>query len=143
MKKFMPILIIGILIISGLGAAASTLKQTENPTISLRFSSPILKENRNYINIEISQANSLLLHENKPVLPSYIETIFYPLGTKINTIHCQPTLLKTISLTNYIEPTPPVVRGDLSLQYSEALAKPTTYGVGCRSSSDAVAIPNR
>ena len=81
MKKIIPILLIGVLVLSGLGAVALpetkenvVLEKTE--TVSL---SPIvLIENNNYVSVELSEATSLLMNTGEPVLPRITKVYILP-----------------------------------------------------------------
>jgi len=83
MKKFIPIVLVSVLVLSGLGAAAFSpnvsLKQATTITdesASVGFSSqPILSEKNGFIEVQIDGATTQLLDPNKPVLPIYVKTV--------------------------------------------------------------------
>jgi hypothetical protein len=85
MKKIIPIVVIGVLLISGLGAVA--LPEIE-PEMSVKreilsFSDlQIIEENDNSI-VQIGNANSWLRAIGFPLLPIHIETYILPFGTSI------------------------------------------------------------
>jgi len=86
MKKFIPIVIVGILVLSGLGAAAFStnvsMKQAMNiktESTSVLFSSqPMLSEKDGFVEIQLDGATTQLLDQNKPVLPIYVRTYQIP-----------------------------------------------------------------
>jgi hypothetical protein len=86
MKKFIPIVIVGILVLSGLGAAAFStnvsMKQAMNiktESTSVLFSSqPMLSEKDGFVEIQLVGATTQLLDQNKPVLPIYVRTYQIP-----------------------------------------------------------------
>ncbi len=86
MKKFIPIVIVGILVLSGLGAAAFTTNVSMKQTINLKtesttvlFSSqPMLSEKDGFVQIQLDGATTQLLDQNKPVLPIYVRTYQIP-----------------------------------------------------------------
>jgi len=84
----MTILIVGIMVLSGLGAVAvSSTKQTvlkQQETIS--FSQPIIEKNNGYTLIRIPDTNSWLRTQGAPMLPAQISTFIYPFGTKITNV---------------------------------------------------------
>src|SRR4030042_5575992 len=86
MKKFIPIVIVGILVLSGLGAAAFTtnvsMKQATNEkteSTSVIFSSqPVLSEKDGFVEISVDGATTPLLQSDRPVLPIYVRTYEIP-----------------------------------------------------------------
>ena len=88
MKRIVPLLIIGIMVLSGLGAATvskpseTTLKKTE--TIS--FSNPAITIKESDAFISIDNANAWLNTPGAPMLPASVTTYIFPFGTKIKTV---------------------------------------------------------
>ena len=88
MKKIIPIVVIGVLLISGLGAVAfpeiEQKKLGENETIT--FSElQIVEENDNVI-VTIENANSNVRKIGYPLLPAHVRTYILPFGTQIKDI---------------------------------------------------------
>jgi len=112
MKKFIPIIIIGILVLSGLGAAAFTtnvsIKQTttiKNESTSVLFSSqPTQLEKDGFVEIEMNGATTQLLEPNKPVLPIYVKTYQIPFGSTNIQVVCTPKDIGTMTLTKEVIP---------------------------------------
>jgi hypothetical protein len=93
MKKILPILVIGILVLSGLGAAAvnnnlSMKRQTINQNSTndiektiLSFSSVEIEEsNRKFLDINLKDTTSYLTIPGEPVLPKVIKIVELPFG---------------------------------------------------------------
>jgi len=107
MKKFLPIMVIGILVLSGLGAVvSSTEDELESEKVSIVFSRPIIREENEYTTIEIKETNGFLMEQNKPMLPSYTHTFVYPAGTEIINVKCTAKNIQQIQISKQIEPTP-------------------------------------
>ena len=88
MKKIIPIIIIGIVVLGGLGAVA--LPEIEQGMSVKReilsFSDlKIIEENDNSI-VQIGNANSWLRAIGFPLLPVHIETYILPFGTSIKDV---------------------------------------------------------
>lgn len=88
MKKIIPVLIIGIMVLSGLGASAipnpiqTSIKKTE--TIS--FAHPEIQDNDEYTLVTIKNANAWLYKTDAPMLPASVTTYIFPFGTKIRIV---------------------------------------------------------
>jgi hypothetical protein len=112
MKKFIPIIVVSILVLSGLGAAAFSknvsMKQpvgTQNESTSVLFSSqPVQSEKDGFVEIEIDGATTHLLDSNKPVLPIYVKTYQIPFGSTDISVVCSPKDIGTMTLTKEIIP---------------------------------------
>jgi len=141
MKKIFPMLIVGILVISGLGAVAiSDSENAEQEITSIAFSHPLLQEKGQYIQIDIAEANSFLMDANKPLLPSYTHTFTFPFGTKIKDVECTPFNVQQQLVSKKIIPAPePVLAGYKVTQAEKTVSYgndpyPNTwfeYDVGC------------
>ena len=112
MKKILTIAIIGVLILSGLGAAAFStnvsIKQTtniKNESTSVLFSSqPTQLEKDGFVQIEMNGATTQLLEPNKPVLPIYVKTYQIPFGSTNIQVTCSPKDIGTMTLTKEVIP---------------------------------------
>ncbi len=107
MKETLPILIVGILIISGLGAVAIPDSEPEvfvkADTISL--SEPVFEVSGEYLSVDFEESTSMLLDEGKPVIPSVSKTFVFPLGTKIVNTDISSDI-KEYDLSMKIQPSP-------------------------------------
>jgi hypothetical protein len=111
MKKILSILILGLLILSGLEAAAFTTniskEQTRNVktlSTSVVFSSPFLSEKDGFIEIHFDGATTQLCEPNKPILPIYVKTYQIPFRSTDIEIMCTPTNINALTLDKEIIP---------------------------------------
>ena len=84
-KKIIPIVIVGILIISGLGALAIPDKEQKIlvKTDSISISEPVFKEKGEYLSVDLKEATSILIDAGKPIIPFVTKTLTFPFGTNI------------------------------------------------------------
>ncbi len=109
MKKLIPILIIGILVLSGLGAVALTDESIYNDKIeekSIIISKPVIKDIGQYVTININEATSSITEPGKPMLPVVTEVFTFPFGTKINNVDVINSKINEQVLLKDIQPTP-------------------------------------
>ena len=112
MKKILSISIVGILLISGLGAVALSSEEVKEEKITVFFSQLSMKENDNCINIELEGTNSILLKKDHYVVPTRIETFTFPFGTEIISVKCTPKNIHQQILTKELMIAPePVIEG--------------------------------
>ena len=112
MKKILSIVIMGVLILSGLGAAAFTTNVSFKSTMSMKhestsvlFSSqPVQLEKDGFVELEMSGATTQLLEPNKPVLPLYVKTYEIPFGSTNIQVTCNPQDIGTMTLTKEVIP---------------------------------------
>jgi hypothetical protein len=112
MKKFISIIIVGILVLSGLGAAAFSTNVSVKSTMIMKhesasvvFSSqPTQLEKDDFVEIKLSDTTTHLVVANKPELPVYVKTYEIPFGSANIQVTCTPTKIDTMSLTKEIIP---------------------------------------
>ena len=112
MNKILPIVIIGVLVLSGLGAAAFTSNVSKKPIMFLKnestsvlFSSqPTQLEKDGFVEIEMNGATTQLLEPNKPVLPIFVKTYQIPFGSTNIQVICSPQDIGTMTLTKEVIP---------------------------------------
>jgi hypothetical protein len=112
MKKFIPIVIVGILVLSGLGAAAFTanvsVKQAtmvKSESTSVLFSSqPMLLEKDGFVEIQVDGATTQLLEPDRPVLPIYVKTYQIPFRSTDIQVVCTPQNIGSLTLTKEVIP---------------------------------------
>ena len=112
MKKIISVLVIGVLVLSGLGAAAFTTNVSfkspmimKNESTSVLFSSqPTQLEKDGFVEIEMNGATTQLLEQNKPVLPIYVKTYQIPFGSTNIQVTCSPQDIGTMTLTKEVIP---------------------------------------
>ena len=111
-------MIVGILVLSGLGAVAITEnKETEYKTFTISFSQPLIKTENDYVSISIDETNTFLREQGKPMLPSYIYTFSFPFGTKIKKVTCELSNFQEKTLTKHIKPSPKISYSIFCLMY--------------------------
>ena len=108
MKKFISILTVGILVLSGLvivsGANDRTFDfKTEKKQII--FSEPIIKDEGEYVTVNLKEATTLLLDAEKPALPVVTQVFTFPFKTKINHVEVTFSKPKNMILSKDIKPT--------------------------------------
>ena len=112
MKKFISIIIVGILVLSGLGAAAFTtnvslksamIMKTESTSV-LFSSQPIQLEKDGFVELEMNGATTQLLEPNKPVLPIYVRTYEIPFGSTNIQVTCSPQDIGSMTLSAEVIP---------------------------------------
>jgi hypothetical protein len=112
MKQLLPLMVIGIVVLSGLGAAAFTTpisktSQTESKTVSASvvFSSqPNLSEKDGFVELTLDGTTSLLLEQHRPVLPIYVKTYEIPYGSINIQVTCTVGETQTATLTKEVIP---------------------------------------
>jgi len=86
MKKIIPIVLIGILVLSGLGAGAFSEKEYVEKTERIIFSDLTINEENHDSIVKLENANSWLKKANHPILPAFTKTYTFPFGTEIKNI---------------------------------------------------------
>ena len=110
MKEILALLIVGVFVLSGIGAVALTVEESELKEVSVvTFSQPVLKSGNEYLTINVKETNSFIMKQGKPMLPSYVKTFTFPFGTEIKSVSGTPKNIQTMTITKDIEPTPQAV----------------------------------
>jgi len=116
-KKSIPFLVVGMLVLSGLGAVAiSNTDDTNNESnitvltesFTLDLSNPIFSHKDEFIKIELDQSETFMSHSGEPMLPVITKTFSFPIGTKINNINVDMDW-KQYDLNKKITPTPVII----------------------------------
>ena len=115
MKKIMPLFIVGILVLSGLGAVAFSNGRSETIEIteSVSFSGPpVFQEinNDGYLSVSFEEANSELRVSGKPELPIYIQNYQLPKNAKNIQVTCTPNEINSMHISGEIAPTKIFIR---------------------------------
>lgn len=137
MKKIIPILMIGFLLISGLGAVAVSFSEKENfITETIVFSQPNIREKTDFSYIELSGSTSDSWESGKPTIPVVTKVYTFPFGTHIDNVKVtfSDTMDKVVSKP--IEPSPeplmksisntPTIKTPNIVSYSEIDTYPET-----------------
>jgi len=107
MKKLIPLIVVGIIVISGLGSIATTDNanhnvKTEKESISL--SEPIIKESGKYVVVSLEEATSSLKLYGKPILPVVTKVFTLPFGSKIDHIDVHFSDANALILSEEVQP---------------------------------------
>lgn len=87
MKVILSCLIVGMFVLSGLGAVANTSVQPfKMITDSVTFSTPIINEEKQYTTITLPEATSSTTEAGKPTLPVVTQVYTFPFGTQIQDV---------------------------------------------------------
>ena len=124
MNKTLSLMIVGLLVLSGFGAAA-TLNRNTDERISIKtiiFSKPVLHEQNGYISVTMDNMNSWVKTPGRPMLPAYIEVFVFPFGTKIKKVDVAFSKPKNMMLHGKVIPAPKPVplteAGDTACTYA-------------------------
>ena len=121
MKKISIVIIIGILLLSSIGIFPSPqgeyIEKTLNQTFT--FTQPKIKENNDYVSVDLPEATSLLIKEGKPILPVYTTVINLPIGSKITSIDVSFSPTTELLVQKDVKPGPKHYpeNGDISNSY--------------------------
>ena len=107
MKKLLPLCIVGILVLSGLGAVAITNDKTNDlkiKTESIAISEPVIKDEGQYVTVSLEEAASSLLDSGKPMLPILTKVFTFPFGTKISSVDVSFSETNELALSKEVNP---------------------------------------
>lgn len=127
MKKILPILLVGVLILSGFGAAVSVTAHYRQLSLQeeIYFSEPTIGDQNDFITVEIKEATSSATSPGNPLLPMYTKLFSFPFGTIIKDVSFTASSVQTIRLTKEILPAaqPTPVSGGLIPPLNQKLVK--------------------
>jgi hypothetical protein len=112
MKKIIPILVIGVLVLSGVGTGAYFIQKTPTQKLQTKsntmlFSVPIITENKQgYLTIALKESNAALQNTGEPILPILNKKYTFPFGTTITNVQVTFSGNKQYNLSKKIAPTP-------------------------------------
>jgi hypothetical protein len=107
MKKILSILVIGLFVLSGVGAIATPIEQNQkNMTATINISKPIFNEKQDYIEINLLESDSNLIQSGKPLLPKITKVYTLPFGTKITDVKVTFSEEIQETVTKLVEPSP-------------------------------------
>ena len=128
MKRYVIFLIIGLLVLSGFGAFALPDEDIKVVIKSINFPRPVVNEGDKFFKISMPNTNSFLMRQDKPLLPCYLETFTYEIGTIINSVSCIPNDIKQQEISYYIMPTPEAVSAGFSIGKDDIQVSSVDYG---------------
>jgi hypothetical protein len=97
--KLISLLLIVLLFINGIGVFANPGEATNQEKIILSFSNLIIENSNNHVKFELEGTNSNFLKKDHYMVPTYLETFIFPIGTKIINIYCTPKNIQRQILT--------------------------------------------
>ena len=106
MKKIIPILIVGLFVLSGLGAVALPVDEQKviEQSKTILFSDPIINEEGKYISIKLDEATSELREVGKPTIPVVTKVFVFPSETIIEEVEVTFSGVKTEVLSKPVIP---------------------------------------
>ena len=108
MKKIYVIAIIGIFLLSGLGAVANHI-DTMEISKTLNFSKPVEYKDDKYVVLRVNNCDNSLKVEGKPEMPLVPYSIDLPFGVKNIKVSVAVSEEQKIKLIQKIKPTPQVI----------------------------------
>ena len=130
MKKLLALLIMGILVLSGLGAVAVTNNKTsdlKSKTELISISAPVVKDAGQYVTISLEEATTSFMESDKPMLPIVTKVYKFPFGTEISQVDVSFSNTKELTLTKKVQPAiEPAPVGTKAT--NELVMDPTIYG---------------
>ena len=119
MKNLLPLLVVGILVLSGLGAVAGTESEKEDFIIdSISFSQPIISEREDYVSIELEEATCDTLQAGKPMIPVVTKVYTFPFGTIIDNVEVTFSDVIVQEVTKPVNPAPETLPVSINAVYS-------------------------
>ena len=108
MKKYIALFLVGLVISSGFAVFAQTDDEKQNniEQTTIVFSHPAIIDDEDYSYIIFNEENSYLMEQGKPLIPSYLETYYFPFGTEINSVVVTIDDSSTQTLSKMLAPTP-------------------------------------
>ena len=118
MRKLLPLFVVGILVLSGLGAVSVANNMTHGLKVkreSVVFSEPVIKDVGEYVTIDLDESETSFIEVEKPMLPFVTKIFTFPFGTKINNVYVSFSGGGTRTLSKPVElaPEPSTVGVDL------------------------------
>jgi hypothetical protein len=107
MKKLLPLCIVGILVLSGLGVVARTNDKTNDlktKTESIAISEPVIKDEGRYVTVSLGEAASSLFDSGKPMLPVLTKVFTFPFETKIRSVNVSFSETNELTLSKEVHP---------------------------------------
>jgi hypothetical protein len=129
LNKILPILVIGIFVLSGLGAVAITDDKTYNEEVeeeSIVISEPVIEDTGQYVTVNIEEATSSILEPGKPMLPIVTKVFTFPFGTKISSVDLSFSEVNELILPKEVQPAPEPVLMNVKLQVVKEHIKDST-----------------
>lgn len=126
MNKIVSILSVGFLILSGFSVISLANDQTfelKTEKKQLVFSEPIIKDEGEFLNIDLKEATTYLLDASKPLLPVITQVFTFPFKTKINNVEVFFSKPQNIVLSKHVKPASEPIILNKELQSVDQLVK--------------------
>lgn len=107
-KTFLPLVAIGIMVLSGLGAVVATDGDTDYRFDTISFSAPIVEEHEDYVVVDMPETTEMLMKQGKPMVPQYVHTLTFPQGTRVKDVTCEVVSTNTMTIDKQVMMTPPM-----------------------------------
>ena len=111
MKKMVPIIIIGILLISGIGAIAVNVEKNTNmqseiitDMFEIDISTLKITDNNDYIEVSFGTEQVFLMNPGQPMIPRMLKTYELPFGITNIKIEAEPSDIQEIEINKEIVP---------------------------------------
>ena len=129
MKKILPIIIIGILLIGGISVNATKNENISQKTDKLFFNQPKINNVEDEILIDFENSNSWLKTTGNPMIPCYTKTYIFPFGTKIKNVKATYSEEMQYNLENKIilSPNPTTYINGKKLIYNQQIKDINSY----------------
>lgn len=129
MEKYLPIIVVGILIISGIGAVAVSKETIDEGKINkisnnlnIDFSSLKIKESQeDFIEVEFQDTSAYLMEPGKPILPKIVETFELPFGVTDVNVEVNVNNVNQVDIKQKIRPSPihlPLISVENEIEYN-------------------------
>ena len=120
MKKILLLMVIGILLLAELGVVAVHDEAVKQEKTMLSFSRLSIKEEDEYVSLELEGTNSVLMKKDHYMVPTYIETFMFPFGTEIIDVQCIYNDIHRQSIAKELIVAPePIIAGQTSSNIKE------------------------
>ncbi len=129
MKKIIPILIVGVLVLSGFGAVAVTKGEKEEVIFeTILFSRPKFHEKGEYISIRLTESTSNSWETGKPMLPVVTKVYTFPFGTYVDSVEVTFSDIFEEEVSKPIEPAPePLMKSTVFTSVTNEKSKMVSY----------------
>jgi hypothetical protein len=88
------------------GFAQTVARNAFTIKYSVDFSSPVLKDHGDFMEIGLNEANAVMTKEGNPWMPVFSKTFEFPLGTRVTSVDILPSAIQTMSVEKQVRPVP-------------------------------------
>lgn len=113
MKKIILVFIIGILVVSSIGAAGIQTKQQADESYFTQFNTPLLQiqtaTHDEYLSVELDQCSTYITTAGHPRLPTMVHVVELPFGVTDIDVSLNPGAVTTQQINGEIRPSLPLI----------------------------------